>query len=134
MRRLTAAFARCHALLDSSTLDAMTSFPQQLRRRAVHTMCILVALASAPWVAAEIAPSLSAFVPPPLLSMLLAFSAVDALLLWRPVWFFEKLFPGQPVPVSLLFSGRSLRNQRIALFASALVSGILTVQWLQSLP
>lgn len=111
----------------------MKTLPHQLQQRVAQALCVFAILAVAPWLVAQVAPSLSAFVPPFFLTIVVVFTIVDALILWCPRWFFGQLFPDQPLPASLPLSGQSLRHHRIAVFVSTSVSCILAFRWVQSL-
>jgi hypothetical protein len=106
--------------------------PALIRRRTFQALALVFALAGAPPVAAQFAPSLAPYVPPFLLSSLVLISVAQALVVWRTQWVLAKLFPGQQLSApSLSASQRRAASAGAAL--GVLVSLVLVVFWVHSL-
>src|SRR6266513_5329895 len=95
-----------------------------IRRRAIQAAILVLALASAPFAAAQFWPTGARFVPPSLLSLVCVGSLFYALLVWRTEWVFFRLFPGQPLPTHLSTS-EDLRRHRVAAGIGLFVSAFL---------
>jgi hypothetical protein len=104
-----------------------------IRRRAIQAAILVLALATAPFAAAQFWPTVARFVPPSLLSLVCVASLLYALLVWRTEWVFFKLFPGHPFPAQLSTSEKDLRRHRVAAGIGLLFSGFLAALWLKSI-
>jgi len=102
-----------------------------LKRRVVHGCLLLGALVLVPELAAAFAPSAARYVPPFLLTSLVAVSFGFALLVWRTRQALQWLFPGCAIEMPV----RS-RRERMAEIASAwvgvIVSTVLAAGWFWS--
>lgn len=106
--------------------------PRNVRRkRAIQATAILLALYLLPVLAAKFFPTITGFVPPFLVSILIVFGIFDALLLWRKVWLLDWLFPREEGWADV--SSCTARRDSVVAIVGLVVSISIVGLWVRSL-
>lgn len=111
----------------------MSAPTQIVRRRVLQAASLVILLFAAPLAAEVFAPSIAPFIPPFLLTSLIVTTGGYALLVWRTQCVVAALFPGQEVPVSMLWPKERF-GDKVSALAGLIVSFAFIVFWLRTLP
>jgi hypothetical protein len=101
--------------------------PAQIRRRAVQAMVLVAVLGFGPVVVRELWPSAASYVPPPMLLLLIALSALLALAAWRTEWFFGD------ASERIAKIRNELHRLRVSAAIGLFVTEVLIALWVKSL-
>ena len=94
---------------------------------------IILLLAIAPFAVDFLAPSISRFIPPFLLSLIILLSVANALFVWRTNWLVSKLFSIESFPVQFNLSQQGKRNAEIGAIIGIVISLFMLAIWLRTL-
>ena len=103
-----------------------------LRRRGLQAASLVLVLAAAPPAAEMFAPAVAPYVPPFILSSLMALTVGYALLVWCPRKVLAALFPGHEAAAPVL-SAIDRRNANISAIVGLVVVFVFAVIWLRTL-
>lgn len=104
-----------------------------IRRRAAEAILLIMLLVSAPFIVDFFVPSMSRFVPPSMLLLIVLLTTFNVLLVWRTQWLASKLFSIENVSVEHVFSQQSRRNAVIGAIIGIVISLFMLAIWLRIL-
>jgi hypothetical protein len=105
--------------------------PSPIRRRATQAMALVALLGLGPVVVRELWPSVANYVPPPMLLLLIALSALLALAAWRTEWIVTVLFGHASERIAKV--GNELHRLRVSAAIGLFVTVVLIALWVKSL-
>jgi hypothetical protein len=111
----------------------MEPTPEIIRRQIVQVSLLALLLAFTPTFVSYLIPSVSSFMPPLMLSLLVVFSIVEAIIVWRQNWLASLLFPGYVYPAAFALTKQGKRKAALTASIGLCLSLVLIIIWVRSL-